>query len=97
MTSSTYWDTPSSWTAALTWKLVNSIVDDKTIKEGLFPSPGGNQSVSKGGSRNKSDYHWALAQHIFEDDEEYGPVFMKATSSSDKKAWGRKIKNRLQR
>ena len=81
----------------MTWKLVNSIVDDKSIKEGLFPSPGGNQSVSKGGSRSKADYHWALARHIFEDDEEYGPFFNRATSSADKKAWGRKIKNRLQR
>ena len=81
----------------LTWKLVNSIVDDPVIKEGLFPSPGGNQSVSKGGSRNKSDYHWALARHIFKDDEEYGPFFNRATSSSEMKAWGQKIKNRLQR
>ena len=65
--------------------------------EGLFPSPGGNQLVSKGGSRSKTDYHWALARHIFEDDEEYGLFFNRATSSAEKKAWGRKIKNRLQR
>ncbi|KJA17756.1 hypothetical protein HYPSUDRAFT_205980 [Hypholoma sublateritium FD-334 SS-4] len=91
-------DIDVDWTPDLTWKLVNSIMDDGVIKQGLFPAPKGNQSISKGGSKSKTDHYWALAEHIFTGDPTYGGVFSRTrTESADQKTWGRKIKNRLQR
>jgi hypothetical protein len=85
------------WTIDRTWKLVNSIDDDEMIKQGLFPTPGGNKSVSKGGSQTKTDHHWALACHVFEGDAEIKEIFLRVTEAADMKIWGRKIKNRIDR
>jgi hypothetical protein len=46
---------------------VHGIVDNAEVKQGLFPMPGANLSLLKGGSKTKSDYHWTLANIIFED------------------------------
>ena len=85
-----------SWSIDLTWDLVNAIVENPAIKQGLFPSPGGNQSVSKGGSRSKIEYQCDLVKAVFEDHATYGPAFQCAMESSNTKIWGLKIKNRLQ-
>ena len=82
------------WTKDLTWKLVNGILDDAEVKQGLFPTPGGNLSLLKGGSKNKSDYHWALANIIFEDDPVFGPKI--SAKDADRKFWQLKVKNKLQ-
>ena len=82
------------WTKDLTWKLVNGILDDAEVKQGLFPTPGGNLSLSKGGSKNKSDYHWALANIIFEDDPVFGLKI--SAKDADRKFWQLKVKNKLQ-
>ncbi|KDR65954.1 hypothetical protein GALMADRAFT_217266 [Galerina marginata CBS 339.88] len=53
------------------WLLVNGNGDNKDIKNGLYPLPGGNMSLSKRGSKPKAEYHWALTFHIFGDDADY--------------------------
>jgi len=65
------------------------------VKQGLFPIPGGNLSLSKGGSKTKSDYHWTLANIIFEDDPVLGPKI--SSNDVDRKFWQLKVKNKLQR
>ncbi|KAF9441804.1 hypothetical protein P691DRAFT_765867 [Macrolepiota fuliginosa MF-IS2] len=90
------------WTKDLTWKLINCIQDDVTIKEELFPLPGSNKSVSKGGSKTKTDYHNDLALLVFENDPTYGPLIegqvCKLNRSLNRKKrmlWSQKIKNHL--
>ncbi|KAF8958631.1 hypothetical protein BDZ97DRAFT_1761996 [Flammula alnicola] len=80
------------WTKDLTWKLINSILEDGEVKQGLFPAPGANLSLSKGGSKTKSDYHWTLANLVFEDTSLGSLITAKDV---DKKFWQLKIKNRL--
>ena len=41
----------------LAWQLINAIRDDPIIKQGLFPSPGGNVSTTKGGGLSKAHHH----------------------------------------
>ena len=82
------------WTKDLTWKLVNGILDDAEVKQGLFLTPEGNLSLSKGGSKNKSDYHWALADIVFEDDPVFGLKI--SAKDADWKFWQLKVKNKLQ-
>jgi hypothetical protein len=53
--------------------------------------------VSKGGSRTKTDHHWALACHVFAEDPEIKETFLRVTEAADMKIWGRKIKNRIDR
>jgi hypothetical protein len=69
-------------------------VDDAEVKQGLFPMPGANLSLSKGGSKTKSDYHWTLANIIFEDHPVLGPEIL--SDNADRKFWQLKVKNRLQ-
>jgi hypothetical protein len=78
----------------LTWKLVHGIVDNAKVRQGLFPMPGANLSLSKGGSKTKSDYHWTLANIIFKDHPVLG-LEIKA-DNADRKFWQLKVKNRLQ-
>jgi hypothetical protein len=69
-------------------------VDDAEVKQGLFPMPGANLSLSKGGSKMKSDYHWTLANIIFKDHPVLGPEIK--ADDADHKFWQLKLKNRLQ-
>ena len=87
-----------SWTEARLWKLVNAIGDNEDIKAGLFPESGGNKSLSKGGSKTKIEYQWALAYHVFQGDEEFKDIIEEAKDEPvDRRAWALKVKNRLQR
>lgn len=80
------------------WLLINGIGDNEDIKNGLYPLPGGNTSLSKGGSKPKAEYHWALAFHIFENDIEYGEMITAAAKVAKQRAvWGLKVKNKLSR
>ena len=92
------WLVSRSWTLDLTWKLINGIADNEEIKNGLYPLSGGNTSLSKGESKTKANYHWALALSIFEDHPEYGTVIEDAKDvTGERRAWGLKVKNRIQR
>ena len=84
----------------MTWKLVNGIGDNEEIKQGLYPSSGGNASLSKGGSKTKADYHWALAEYIFESEPDYRQAIQDASkdnAAGERWIWGLKVKNRVQR
>lgn len=54
--------------------------------------------MSKGGSKTKTEYQWALAYHVFKDDKEFKDIMEEAKDVPvDRRAWGLKVKNRLQR
>ncbi|TFK61843.1 hypothetical protein BDN72DRAFT_804736, partial [Pluteus cervinus] len=53
-------------TVQLTTKLIKTIQENDNILQGLFPGSTGNQSIANGGSLRKSEYHWKLAQIVFE-------------------------------
>ena len=80
------------------WLLINGISDNEDIKNGLYPVSGGNASLSKGGSKLKAEYHWALALHIFENDIEYKEMISTAAKVAKQRAvWGLQVKNKLSR
>jgi hypothetical protein len=76
-------------------------MEDRQIKQALFPSPGPNSSSSKGGGKPKMEHHYAIAQIMFMDHQKYGDAFQKAEEAEGKEGvklrrlWGNKIKNRL--
>jgi hypothetical protein len=80
----------------LNWSLIMILEEDQVIRQGLFPVPGANISLSQGG-KPKTDYQWMLAQKLFEDHEKYKDVFSSVQTLADKATWQRKIKNRLKR
>jgi hypothetical protein len=80
----------------LTWKLINSIMEDPVIKHGLFLSPGANVSTAKGGGLSKAHHHKELASRIFQGHAVYGPAYERARTPKDKNAWAQRIKNRIQ-
>ena len=87
-----------SWKdVSLNWKLITALEEDTVIRQGLFPIPGANISVSQGGSKPKTDYQWMLAKKVFEDHAKYKDVFASVQSPADRAAWVLKIKNRLGR
>jgi F0F1-type ATP synthase alpha subunit len=81
----------------LNWTLISILEEDEVIRQGLFPVPGANISVSQGGSKPKTDYQWMLAQRLFENHEKYRDMFALVQTPADKANWQRKIKNRLKR
>jgi hypothetical protein len=86
-----------SWTEPHLWKLVNAIGDHQDIKTGLFPESGSNKSLSKGGSKTKIEYQWALVYSVFKDDEEFRDIIEDAKGDPvDRQAWALKVKNHLQ-
>lgn len=86
------------WDHATTWLLVNAINDDNDIRQGLFPDVGANASTGKGGGKTKQEWHEIIAKIIFKNHEKYGAQFTSmASSSSGRKAWALKIKNRIQK
>ena len=81
--------------------LISTIMEDRQIKQALFPSPGPNSSSSKGGGKPKTEHHYVIAQIMFTDHQKYGDAFRKAEEAEGKEGvklrrlWGNKIKNRL--
>ncbi|KAF8233281.1 hypothetical protein L208DRAFT_1061091, partial [Tricholoma matsutake] len=51
----------------LNFLLIAAIEEDDEIKQGLFPPPGANKSLAKGGSKPKTKYQWELARKVFEE------------------------------
>ena len=86
-----------SWTEVRLWKLINAIGDHDNIRTGLFLESGSHKSLSKGGSKMKLEYQWALAYHIFKGDEEFKDSIEEAKSEpAERWAWALKVKNHLQ-
>ncbi|KIL54793.1 hypothetical protein M378DRAFT_182413 [Amanita muscaria Koide BX008] len=81
----------------LNWSLITILEEDQAIRQGLFPVPGANISVSQGGSKPKTDYQWMLAQRLFESHDKYKDAFALVQTPADKANWQRKIKNRIKR
>ncbi|KAF8233324.1 hypothetical protein L208DRAFT_1267270, partial [Tricholoma matsutake] len=79
----------------LNWSLITILEEDQAIRQGLFPVPGANISVSEGGSKPKTDYQWMLAQSSFENHEKYKDVSASVKTMADKANWQHKIKNHL--
>jgi len=62
----------TSWKdECLNWSLIMILDEDVIIKEGLFPTPGRNTTVSQGGSKPKTEYQWMLAKALFEQHIKY--------------------------
>lgn len=77
---------------------MNAIHDDHDVRQGLFPDVGANVSAAKGGGVTKTEWHERIARTIFTDHKVYGPQFAATASTPNgAKAWGLKIKNRLQK
>jgi hypothetical protein len=77
-------------------------MEDKQIKQALFPSPGPNTSSSKGGGKPKTEHHYVIAQIMFTDHLKYCDAFQKVEDATEGKEgiklrhlWGNKSKNRL--
>ncbi|THU94474.1 hypothetical protein K435DRAFT_622780, partial [Dendrothele bispora CBS 962.96] len=54
-----------TWTPELSQQLVNCILEDATIKNGLYPGPGGNQSTANGGGLSKVEHYFNLFEALF--------------------------------
>jgi hypothetical protein len=83
---------------------VNAILANPNIKQGLYPSPGGNMASLNSGGNKKTVWQWKLAIELFEDHEDYKKAFSYTlncpngrTASQRQSVWGAKIKNRLVR
>lgn len=79
--------------------LLAAINEDKTVKDGLYPSPGTNLSTKKGGGKPKIEHQARLAAIAFENHEIYGLAYRADKASGDRKklqAWALKVKNRLE-
>ncbi|KAF8189655.1 hypothetical protein BJ912DRAFT_966029 [Pholiota molesta] len=93
------------WTDAdLNFTLLNAITNDRDIKEGLYPSPGGNMTTIKSGGNKKRVWQWKLAVEIFQAHPKYKAAFSRTLNCTDAKTasklqtiWSSKIKNRLTR
>ncbi|KAJ6621016.1 hypothetical protein B0H10DRAFT_1945654 [Mycena sp. CBHHK59/15] len=84
---------PINWKELeLTWTMVTSIEEDPLMRASLFPPIG---SIKQEGVKPKSDYQYRLAVILFSEHELYKDAFAKALIPKQKKAWFRKIKNRL--
>ena len=81
----------------MNWSLITLLEEDIIIKEGLFPTPGKNITVSQGGSKPKTEYQWMLAKALFEQHDKYKEAFARVKTAADRSAWVLKIKNRLKR
>lgn len=81
----------------LNWSLITILEEDIVIKEGLFPTPGKNVTVSQGGSKPKTEYQWMLAKALFEEHDKYKEAFSQVKTAAERSAWVLKIKNRLKR
>ncbi|KAF8224449.1 hypothetical protein L208DRAFT_1109004, partial [Tricholoma matsutake] len=79
----------------LNWSLITILEEHQAIRQGLFPVPGANVTISQGGSKPKTDYQWMLAQKLFENHEKYKDVSASVQMPADKANWQRKIKNHL--
>jgi hypothetical protein len=81
--------------------LISTIMEDKQIKQALFPSPGPNASSSKGGGKPKTEHHYAIAQIMFTDHLKYCDAFQKVEDAEGKEGiklrrlLGNEIKNWL--
>jgi hypothetical protein len=85
-----------SWSdAKLTWALLTAISNNNTIKQGLFPGPGRNVSMVKGGGKKKIDHQFDLAKALFGEHEKYGEAFKLTQDSKQKLLWATKVKNHL--
>jgi len=88
----------NSWKEdGLSEKLLASITDDPSIKQGLFPSPGANVSLSKGGGKKKTTWQWQLAQLIFSDHPKYSLTIKCASTPKLQGVWSDRICNRLKK
>ena len=81
--------------------LISTIMEDRQIKQALFPSLGPNASSSKGGGKAKMEHHYVIAQIMFMDHPKYCDAFQKVEDAEGKEGiklqrlWGNKIKNQL--
>jgi hypothetical protein len=64
-----------SWTTEHTWAPIAIFTDEPEIRRGLFPGVGGKVSSRCGGGK---DFHYRVAEQLFEGDEKYGPDFAQA-------------------
>ncbi|KAH9903892.1 uncharacterized protein BXZ73DRAFT_111354 [Epithele typhae] len=87
----------TTWTIPLSHRLITSVIENKEIKNGLYPEPGPNPSMKNGGGKRKTEFHAKLATIVFADDLEYGAAFNAEVKADPKNIvkWGLKVKNRL--
>ena len=77
--------------------MITAISDDPEIKQGLFPSPGGNVSTQNGGGKPKTEHQWAICVALFKDHPVYSTSFALAQTAKEKEKWTIKIKNWLKK
>jgi hypothetical protein len=101
MTAATDKDQLSWKNNDLSLRLLNVIIDDPTIKRGLYPPVGSTPASQKGGGKPKTDFQWQVCLELFGNDPKYGKALNQACNLSGKAAsvaranWAGKIKNHL--
>jgi len=86
---------PSWKDEALNWSLITILEEDLIIKQGLFPTPGGNTTTLQGGSKPKTKYQWMLVKMLFEPHAKYKEAFVQVKTPAERSVWVLKIKNCL--
>ncbi|KAJ7164103.1 hypothetical protein C8R46DRAFT_1220612 [Mycena filopes] len=80
----------------LSEKLVAIILEDKLIKQSLFPPCGPNASTTKGGGKPKATAHWELCLLLLGELPRYKESLAAAGNvPADKLAYANKMKNRI--
>ncbi|KAF9039980.1 hypothetical protein BJ165DRAFT_1530968 [Panaeolus papilionaceus] len=91
------------WTNDLTETLINHIIQNTDIWNGLWSSTGTNASTAQGGGEKKKHWHWELAKALFTHHPVYSQEFAsvlkseKVKSSTERQEWTAKIGNRLKK
>ncbi|KAL0564352.1 hypothetical protein V5O48_017696 [Marasmius crinis-equi] len=84
--------------------VVSTILEESSIKQKLYPSPGPNPSTTEGGGAKKSEAHWEICQAIFTEHDIYKDDFRAALEAKtakdikrDRDPWIRAMKSQLRR
>ncbi|KAJ6615359.1 hypothetical protein B0H10DRAFT_2220394 [Mycena sp. CBHHK59/15] len=79
----------------LSLKLVALIMENKSIKQSLYPPCGPNASTTNGGGKPKTNAQWELCLLLLGDMEKYKDTLAAVKTPKEKLSWGNKLKNRM--
>lgn len=75
--------------------MLTAIIENRAIKDGLFPGPGGNSSTQDGGGKPKTDFMWQILEVLFKDDAYVTGLMATVKTGKQHSVWTNKIKNKL--
>ncbi|KAJ7489024.1 hypothetical protein FB451DRAFT_1390209 [Mycena latifolia] len=80
---------------ALSQTLITLIMEDKAIKQSLYPPCGPNASTTEGGGQPKVHAHWKLFRLLLGNVPKYATALLTVKTPKERLAYANKIKNRL--